>query len=663
MDNDKLNTRVLRTYIQSLMAPTIVSLKRIIQSNGGWMTSMLNQTNAAMQSAKENNDEANQAAARAQKSAADSLNSAQNSNNSANASQSAATESQARANDSLSYANRSLENANQSQSYAGKAQDSANQASASANRANDSANRANDRANDAQNSANNANNAANDSRSSADRSTDMLHAMQQIAANLGAIWLGDRDGDPDKDTNGNPLRNGAMYHNTRTNHVRIWENGQWSDVDAPTEQAMQSALVSAQQAAASANSAQGSANSANDAANRANDRANDAGGYGHSAWIEANRATDRANDAQNSANNANNAANRANDSANWAGDRANNANDAANRSNDQANRAQDILNNVNGIRWDMNAFYLGVRGDNPNQDRNGNGLTQGCWYFNSNNHRLMYWNGWNWQTITTQDDLNNVQNNMNDTYLRRDGGNNMYGPLDVDLERLNNPTGDWIHGIVLRGTNVWQNRWAASPGIVAQIGTSIIRSFFTTVNDSQDSKSYARIRHCDGGGGWRDFLFTSRGEFMSSGDVWAGMDQNSYFRGKAVLSANADVAEIYATKIEFPKGTLVSISKDPDPKQEIDLCINRDDYFGVISTDPGMILNSKAKQGQAVGLEGRVPMRVLGPVKKGDRIYLSDKAGVATADIQKAASPRLLGFALQSDTNQFECLVEVALKA
>lgn len=50
----------------------------------------------------------------------------------------------------------------------------------------------------------------------------------------------------------------------------------------------------------------------------------------------------------------------------------------------------------------------------------------------------------------------------------------------------------------------------------------------------------------------------------------------------------------------------------------------------VISSEPGLILNTQNKTGQAIALIGRVPVRVIGNCKKFDYLTLSDVPGVAT---------------------------------
>jgi hypothetical protein len=76
----------------------------------------------------------------------------------------------------------------------------------------------------------------------------------------------------------------------------------------------------------------------------------------------------------------------------------------------------------------------------------------------------------------------------------------------------------------------------------------------------------------------------------------------------------------------------------------------------VISAEPAYLMNSTA-EGQAVGLKGRVPVRVSGPVSKGQAVYAWDN-GVAST----IASNGLVGVALETSTSEEEKLIECVLK-
>jgi len=78
--------------------------------------------------------------------------------------------------------------------------------------------------------------------------------------------------------------------------------------------------------------------------------------------------------------------------------------------------------------------------------------------------------------------------------------------------------------------------------------------------------------------------------------------------------------------------------------------------IGVISENPAIMMNSDA-EGQYIGLKGRVPVRVVGPVSKGMPVY-AYQDGVAST----LASNGLVGIALETNNAEGEKLVECVLK-
>ena len=79
--------------------------------------------------------------------------------------------------------------------------------------------------------------------------------------------------------------------------------------------------------------------------------------------------------------------------------------------------------------------------------------------------------------------------------------------------------------------------------------------------------------------------------------------------------------------------------------------------IGVISLEPAYLMN-KGCDGQAIGLKGRVPVRVFGPVKKGQAVYVYNN-GCASTQVNGGS---IVGIALVSDDNAGEKLVECVLK-
>lgn len=115
-----------------------------------------------------------------------------------------------------------------------------------------------------------------------------------------------------------------------------------------------------------------------------------------------------------------------------------------------------------------------------------------------------------------------------------------------------------------------------------------------------------------------------KGDVAVTGDVWA-----TYFRGTATAAQYQDVAEKYVPDAEYAPGTVVSFGG----AKEITMTVGVMDsaVAGVISTDPAYMMGSEIPGGVYVALLGRVPCKVIGPVKKGDLMVSSGVHGVATA--------------------------------
>jgi len=78
--------------------------------------------------------------------------------------------------------------------------------------------------------------------------------------------------------------------------------------------------------------------------------------------------------------------------------------------------------------------------------------------------------------------------------------------------------------------------------------------------------------------------------------------------------------------------------------------------IGVISENPAYLMNSEA-EGQAIALKGRVPVRVVGSIRKGEAVYAWENGVCSTI-----ATSALVGVALESNDADGEKLVECVLK-
>ena len=127
------------------------------------------------------------------------------------------------------------------------------------------------------------------------------------------------------------------------------------------------------------------------------------------------------------------------------------------------------------------------------------------------------------------------------------------------------------------------------------------------------------------------------------------------FQGTATQARYADLAEKYSTAEELAPGTVVCVCSHED--HEVEPVQQGCMAIGVVSTDPAVMMNSEA-EGQYIGLKGRLPVRIIGAVKKGQAVYV-DNNGCASTAINGGS---LVGVALESNSDEGEKLVECVLK-
>lgn len=135
----------------------------------------------------------------------------------------------------------------------------------------------------------------------------------------------------------------------------------------------------------------------------------------------------------------------------------------------------------------------------------------------------------------------------------------------------------------------------------------------------------------------------------SSGNLSANV-----FNGVSTSARYADLAEKYTTCCELPVGTIMSVCTDEE--HETGEANEGDIVVGVISDKPAYLMNAEA-DGQALALKGRVPVRVIGAVAKGDPIRVANN-GVGSVE----GMGEVVGIALESNTETAEKLVECVLK-
>lgn len=124
------------------------------------------------------------------------------------------------------------------------------------------------------------------------------------------------------------------------------------------------------------------------------------------------------------------------------------------------------------------------------------------------------------------------------------------------------------------------------------------------------------------------------------------------FNGIATQAYYADLAEKYLADEEYEAGTVVVIGGE----KEVTACSVGGFAIGVVSENPAFMMNSSLENGTYIALKGRVPVKVVGAVKKGDRL-IAAADGCATAN--NSTANRCFGVALESNSDIDVKLVEV----
>jgi hypothetical protein len=152
-----------------------------------------------------------------------------------------------------------------------------------------------------------------------------------------------------------------------------------------------------------------------------------------------------------------------------------------------------------------------------------------------------------------------------------------------------------------------------------------------------------------------DILVTGTVDFGASGtrinEIFA-----TTFNGTSTAAKYADVAEKFSADAQYAPGTVVALGGVEEITRVNDELA--DDVFGVISSRPAYLMNSELDEGTAVAVAGRVPVKVVGVVNKGDRL-VSAGDGLARAAVgNEATSFNVLGRAIESKSTQEEGTVE-----
>jgi len=132
--------------------------------------------------------------------------------------------------------------------------------------------------------------------------------------------------------------------------------------------------------------------------------------------------------------------------------------------------------------------------------------------------------------------------------------------------------------------------------------------------------------------------------------------------GARIQATYADLAERYEADSAYEPGTVVEIGG----KKEITAVKDdaSEEVFGVISTNPAYLLNGPAGTDEthpAVALAGRVNVKVIGAVKKGQRLISAGNGLARAASKGELTAFNCIGRALANKTDDGEGVVEAVV--
>ena len=148
----------------------------------------------------------------------------------------------------------------------------------------------------------------------------------------------------------------------------------------------------------------------------------------------------------------------------------------------------------------------------------------------------------------------------------------------------------------------------------------------------------------------------------SAGNRFANVHA-TFLVGTSVTAQYADLAERFAADAPMLPGTVVELGG----AQEITQAVQElsEAVFGVISTRAGFLMNGDAGDNNthpAIAVNGRVPVRVVGTVRKGDRLVSAGMGLARAAKRTEITAFNVIGRALEDKTTDGEGIVEAIVK-
>ena len=152
-----------------------------------------------------------------------------------------------------------------------------------------------------------------------------------------------------------------------------------------------------------------------------------------------------------------------------------------------------------------------------------------------------------------------------------------------------------------------------------------------------------------------EFRFFTSPNITAATTVVTGMVNADIRAATAHVTATqaqyADLAELYTTDADYEPGTVMVFGGDAEVTQSMKSMDHT--VAGVVSSDPAYLMNKDQKgKTVAIALRGKIPVSVIGPVKKGDLIVTSDEPGVGQAHAGVTNCVYVIGKCIEDDDTE-----------
>jgi len=308
------------------------------------------------------------------------------------------------------------------------------------------------------------------------------------------------------------------------------------------------------------------------------------------------------------------------------------------------NTTTGLINVWTGAAWISSAVYAGSSG--------GVGSQPGALWFDTVNLQLNVWNGTAWNIVGPLGSQINTDplNPSIPSYTA------FQAARITDTISVNHEVWEIVVGGTLLAIYSKDAAFTPSPAI----------SGFTTVNPGLNFSTTVA-----GSSVTSPNIFSNNKNNVPDSNALYNMGSVTYrfanmyainFNGQATSALYADLAERYESDAELDVATVVSIGGSA----EITAANTPGDtnVFGVVSTNPAYLMNSSAGDDvthPAVALTGRVPCKIVGPVKKGQRLMTSTVAGCACVWTEEYGLLSILGRALQDKKTDGIEIIEIVI--